>query len=157
MQSPHISTKENAESSPTNRASVGSDDEKIDQGEDPIRGSCGINGACCGKDPACRSEWPYRRSGICSCHAIRRDIVPPGEGREREVQRHRKNPGNILFTASYSVKKNLRQRPFHRAKYRLQSNLPKGYNPRTIPRVCVQYAIGGGSRYRVVSVRTEPP
>jgi len=65
--------------------------------------------------------------------------------------------GSILFTGSYIVKKNIRGRPFHCVKNRLQSDLTTVYNPRTIHGVCVLYTISGGSRYRVVSRRTGPP
>jgi len=65
--------------------------------------------------------------------------------------------GSILFTESYIVKKNIRRRPFHRAKNPLQSDLTTVYNPPTIHEVCVLYTASGGSRYRVVSRRTEPP
>jgi hypothetical protein len=70
---------------------------------------------------------------------------------------HGENQDVLNFSIDCSVKKIFRHRPFHGAKNRLQTVLPAAYNSSTIPRVCVQYAIGGGSRYREAPDRTEPP
>lgn len=78
-------------------------------------------------------------------------------GRERKKQRHRGNLVNALFTANYDAKGNRGHQARHRVNNRLQYDLSTVYNSRTDQKKCVQYTIGGGTRYRVVPVRTEPP
>jgi hypothetical protein len=79
-----------------------------------------------------------------------------GRPRERGPMPSEK-PGKYIVYRKLCYKKNLCLRLIHRVKYRLQSDLLTVYNSRTDQEECVQYAIGGGTRYRVVAVRTEPP
>ena len=86
------------------------------------------------------AECPFLPSGaaLFTGHPEYGHATPVGGrlSRPANIGRRRRNAaggksGNLLLTGSYSVKKNPRRRPFHRAKNRLQSNLTAGYNPRT--------------------------
>lgn len=96
-----------------------------------------FNGARCGKDPNIPIGVALSAFGDTPSNGIRRNLATSIEGRERNKRCHRENPGNILVTASYIVKKILRPRAFRRAKNRLHSNLSAGYNPRNKSGVCV--------------------
>jgi len=70
---------------------------------------------------------------------------------------YRENKKYAVFTTSYNINSSLIRWSIRGQKNRLQSNLNTVYNPRTIRGVCVLYTISGGSCYRVVPRRTEPP
>jgi len=92
----------------------------------------------------------HRLLGKWGFNSFRRDIATSREGREREEKRQRINTGKQVITPSCNVKRDPRPRPFLRAEKSLATRSPDRIQ--FLPRSgkCVQYAIGGGSRYRVV-------
>jgi hypothetical protein len=67
-----------------------------------------------------RGRGRDRLSGIGPLNGIRQNLGTSNEGREQEKHRDRENLGTIVFTASYSVKRNLCHRSCHWARNRLQ-------------------------------------